>query len=184
MAPERSVPRHGDLPQSPSSPSKASPSEGDTRSDGELLHDLEQRAAGGFSASGSTDQREAVAVALRASGLSLSALADALKDPARVWPRWERVVAQRCISAAMLAGKAPYDCAGVAELVAFVRAQGAAPVDSGGIVLPTLEETEARVAREREARKRILEGPPRVMPQWRRAAVEPVATTEAEVAGG
>lgn len=132
---------------------------------------------------GPIDDQDAVASALMDSGLSIDEITTALRKPWEIWPRWERVVSQRRVSVAMLARGGSHPGEAIEQLVAFVRAQGAAPVDSGGIVLPTLEETEARVAREREARKKIFEGPPRVMPQWRRTAVEPVAN-EAEVAGG
>lgn len=132
---------------------------------------------------GPIDDQDAVASALMDSGLSIDEITTALRKPWEIWPRWERVVSQRRVSVAMLARGGSHPGEAIEQLVAFVRAQGAAPVDSGGIVLPTLEETEARVAREREIRRRIAEGPPRVMPQWRRTA--PTTETETkEVAGG
>lgn len=155
-ASDRGGPRHGATPSEPSPTPSPKVPEGSTD---EVLHDLAQRSEGGFSVSGSVDQREAVVAALLAAGVDLDAAGAALQRPWEVWPRWARIAEQRHVSVAQLAGKAPYACAGVAELVAYVRAQGAAPISVSTV--PSIEETAARVRAEDAERAAIAKNPPR-----------------------
>lgn len=173
---DRGGPRHGATPSEPSPTPSSKVPEGSVE---EVLHDLVQRSEGGFSVSGSVDQREAVVAALLAAGVDLDATGAALARPWDVWPRWARIAEQRCVSVAQLAGRAPFACEGVAELVAYVRAQGAEAISTSTI--PGVEETAAREKALRLRREAIRKGPPLVVPplNLRRAPASTTATATA-----
>jgi hypothetical protein len=134
---------------------------------------------------GSVDQQEDVATVFRESGLSDEALLSALRCPSKALAGFEMVTRNNFVSVAMLAGKRGADgrhpCDAAHSLVAYVRAQAAAPIEEpyGMASVPTVEETRAANAGRLERQKRGREVVAKMLSEgWRPPPLKSRATEQ------
>ena len=181
-APESATPR----PSVGEAPDTAPPSIGESsRSFSSLLFDLAKQSDGRFAMAGSVDQQEDVATVFRESGLSDEALLSALRCPSKALAGFEMVTRNNFVSVAMLAGKRGADgrhpCDAAHSLVAYVRAQAAAPIEEpyGMASVPTVEETRAANAGRLERQKRGREVVAKMLSEgWRPPPLKSRATEQ------